>query len=67
MQLAISALVGRSFRSTDTDDVILNTAGALFGYALFVGARAASRALRPEASRPAAGERAPDQDQGAPG
>lgn len=67
LQLGISALVGRSFRSTDIDDVILNTAGALFGYALFVGARAASRASRREAPRPAAGERAPDQDQEAPG
>jgi len=66
LQLAISVLVGQSFRSTDIDDVILNTAGALFGYALFVGARGVLHALRREASEPAAGKREPDRDQEAP-
>lgn len=46
VQLAVSALPGHNYRSTDVDDVILNTAGALFGYALFVGARSVARARR---------------------
>lgn len=45
-QLAISTSVGYYYRSTDIDDVILNTAGALLGYALFLGARRATRAWR---------------------
>ena len=38
LQLALSAL-GAGHRSTDIDDVIVNTAGAMCGYALFVAGR----------------------------
>lgn len=46
-QLAISAFVDYNYRTTDIDDVILNTAGALLGYALFLGARRVRRTWRP--------------------
>lgn len=39
LQLALCALLQHPYRSVDIDDVIVNTAGALLGYALFVGAR----------------------------
>lgn len=35
IQLALSAFVGYPYRQTDVDDVILNTAGAFLGYAVF--------------------------------
>jgi glycopeptide antibiotics resistance protein len=39
LQLGFSALVGYGYRAVDIDDVILNTVGALVGYAVFLGAR----------------------------
>ena len=53
LQLGLSALVGYNYRSADIDDVILNTAGALLGYAVFLGTRRVTRALRRRASAPA--------------
>jgi glycopeptide antibiotics resistance protein len=50
LQLGFSALLGGFYRSVDIDDVILNTAGALLGYALFLGARKAARAFRSSAA-----------------
>jgi glycopeptide antibiotics resistance protein len=46
MQLGVCALLGDPYRAADIDDVILNTAGALFGYALFVAGRAGLRRYR---------------------
>jgi len=46
LQLVANAAVGANYRSVDIDDVILNTIGALVGYALFLGVRAAVRARR---------------------
>ena len=46
LQLVANAAVGVNYRSVDVDDVILNTIGALVGYALFLGVRAAVRARR---------------------
>ncbi len=40
-QLAISFALGYSYRVTEVDDVLLNCAGVLLGYALFVLARGA--------------------------
>lgn len=54
LQLALSALLQNPYRSVDIDDVIVNTAGALLGYALFVGGRRWLRRSRHGAS-PAAG------------
>lgn len=39
VQLLLSLAVGHPYRSVDIDDVILNTAGAALGYALFVAGR----------------------------
>jgi glycopeptide antibiotics resistance protein len=36
-QLGVSLLIGGVYRSVDINDVLLNTAGALLGYALFRG------------------------------
>ena len=38
LQLCFSALIGHGYRAADIDDVILNTTGALLGYAVFRGA-----------------------------
>lgn len=38
-QLGISLVLGYSYRVTELDDVMLNCAGVLLGYAAFVGAR----------------------------
>lgn len=46
LQLAADAAVGANYRSVDIDDVIVNTAGALIGYALFLGVRRVAWALR---------------------
>jgi glycopeptide antibiotics resistance protein len=46
LQLGFSALRGGFYRSVDINDVILNTAGALLGYAVFLGVRKAARLLR---------------------
>jgi len=35
MQLAVSLALGNWYRMSDVDDVILNTAGVLLGYALW--------------------------------
>jgi len=35
-QLAVSLVLGYSYRVTEVDDVLLNFAGVLFGFALFV-------------------------------
>ncbi len=50
LQLAFSAVVGYGYRSVDIDDLIVNTAGALFGYALFVGGRRVIRAWTRESA-----------------
>jgi glycopeptide antibiotics resistance protein len=49
LQLALCALLQNAYRSVDVDDVIVNTAGALLGYALFVGGRRWLRCSRPSA------------------
>jgi glycopeptide antibiotics resistance protein len=36
VQLTVSASLGYAYRKADIDDVILNTAGAFFGYAVFL-------------------------------
>ncbi len=48
-QLALSLVVGGFYRSVDIDDVILNTAGAMLGYVLYLGERrwTARQARRP--------------------
>jgi glycopeptide antibiotics resistance protein len=51
LQLLADAAVGANYRSVDVDDVIVNTAGALFGYALFLGVRTAVRAHRRREAR----------------
>jgi glycopeptide antibiotics resistance protein len=43
-QFAVSLLLGYWYRMTDIDDVLLNIAGVLVGYGLFVAARRARRA-----------------------
>lgn len=45
-QLAISMWLGYAYRSTDVDDIILNTLGAVVGYTAFVAIRGLG-ALRP--------------------
>jgi glycopeptide antibiotics resistance protein len=45
-QLALRAFAEPPYRTVDIDDVILNTAGAMFGYGLFVAGRAAWRRVR---------------------
>lgn len=45
-QLVLSLIVGYPYRQTDVDDVIVNTCGAFFGYALFVAARVIVRSER---------------------
>lgn len=52
LQLAADAAVGSNYRSADIDDVIVNTAGALVGYAVFVGLRRTARAWRGRARGP---------------
>ncbi len=47
LQMALCALLNNPYRSVDIDDVIVNTAGALLGYALFVGGRWWQRRSRP--------------------
>ena len=47
-QLAVSLLLGYSYRVTEVDDVLLNFAGVLLGYALYI-------ALRGSVSAPVAG------------
>jgi len=46
LQFCLSLIVGGFYRLVDIDDVILNTAGALAGYGLFVGGRAVFRRAR---------------------
>lgn len=46
LQLALCALLQDPYRSVDVDDVIVNTVGALLGYALFVGGRRLLRRSR---------------------
>jgi glycopeptide antibiotics resistance protein len=46
LQLALCALLQDPYRSVDIDDVIVNTVGALLGYALFVGGRGLLRRSR---------------------
>jgi glycopeptide antibiotics resistance protein len=46
LQLALCALLQDPYRSVDIDDVIVNTVGALLGYALFVGGRGLLRRKR---------------------
>ena len=59
LQLALCALLQDPYRSVDIDDVIVNTAGALLGYALFVGGRGWLR--RPgRGAPPAAGPLPPE-------
>lgn len=36
LQLGLSEVVGHGYRSTDIDDVLINTAGAFLGYAVFL-------------------------------
>ena len=36
-QLGVSLLIGAAYRSVDINDVLLNAAGVLLGYALFRG------------------------------
>jgi glycopeptide antibiotics resistance protein len=48
-QLVGSVVVGFNYRQADVDDVIVNTLGALAGYALLVGTR---RLVRPLATQP---------------
>jgi glycopeptide antibiotics resistance protein len=55
VQLALCALLNNPYRSVDIDDVIVNTAGALLGYALFVGGRRWRR-RRSQRGGPCAGE-----------
>lgn len=43
VQLLLSLAVGHPYRSVDVDDVILNTAGAVLGYVLWLLARRAAR------------------------
>jgi len=51
LQLALSGVAGFPYRQTDIDDVILNTAGAFLGFAVFLVARvAAARSRKPGAS-----------------
>jgi len=45
-QLAISLWLGYAYRSTDVDDVILNTIGAVLGFMAFVAVSGLG-ALRP--------------------
>lgn len=59
LQLALCALLQDPYRSVDIDDVIVNTAGALLGYALFVGGRRWLRRSRRGLS-PAAGPAPPE-------
>jgi glycopeptide antibiotics resistance protein len=46
-QLGLSLLMGYPYRNADIDDVIVNTAGGLLGYGLFVVANLAGRAFLP--------------------
>jgi len=46
VQLVLCLVVDNPYRYVDIDDVIVNTAGALFGYALFLAGRRAVAALR---------------------
>jgi len=48
-QLGVSLLIGFTYRQADVDDLIVNTLGAVGGYALLVGTRWLVRAL---ATRP---------------
>jgi glycopeptide antibiotics resistance protein len=45
-QFAVSLLLGYWYRMSDVDDLLLNVAGALLGYGLFVAARRARRSRR---------------------
>ncbi|MBN1630506.1 MAG: VanZ family protein [Thermoleophilia bacterium] len=72
LQLVANAAVGVDYRSVDIDDVILNGAGALAGYALFLGVRASlgafgRRRTVPESDSGASGPDGASGPGGAPG
>ncbi len=61
-QLAVSVAIGYSYRVTELDDVLLNFAGVLLGYAAFLVARRfvgapSSAAMAPPTAEPGSGRR----------